>query len=312
MLSRTRPQQALVQMHQRRGMATNPNDIKKRIKGTQAIKKITKSMQMVSAAKLKGDEQRLVKGITFGRSLVGLLPEKSYTAETEPVPEPTAKQPLVAVISTDKGLCGGINSFATKMTRQVHEALQKATGQPAPILIFGGKSEGQLKRTHGNYLVGVIDECWKQPMNFAVASGMATELMSVASKVGADQISLVFNSYKSKIKYDTTVQRIPVFPSLLAANDEVPAPLNNFELEPDSATDAVQNFYEFAVATTLYGACLDNAAAEQSSRMQAMDNATKNAGEMIDKLLLQYNRARQSKITTELIEIISGAESLKG
>jgi len=313
MFSRSgRTQQVALQLQQRRNMGTNPNDIKKRIKGTQAIKKITKSMQMVSAAKLKGDEQRLVRGITFGRGLLSLLPEKSYTSETEVPPEPTSKKPLVAVISTDKGLCGGINSFATKMTRLVHEALNKANGQPAPLLIFGGKSEGQLKRTHGQYIIGVIDECWKQPMNFSVAGSMATELINAANKVGADQISLVFNSYKSKIKYDTTVQRIPNFATLLAANDEVPAPLDKFELEPDSASEAVQNFFEFTVATTLYGACLDNAAAEQSSRMQAMDNATKNAGEMIDKLLLQYNRARQSKITTELIEIISGAESLKG
>lgn len=301
-----------VQLHQRRGMATNPNDIKKRIKGTQAIKKITKSMQMVSAAKLKGDEQRLIRGITFGRGLLSMLPEKSYTSETETLPEPTSKKSLVAVISTDKGLCGGINSFATKMTRQVFDALNKHAGAPSPILIFGGKSEGQLRRTHGSYIVAVIDECWKMPMNFATAGGMATELINAVSKSESDQISLVFNSYKSKIKYDTTVQRIPNFPALMAKDDEIPAPLNGFELEPDSATDAVQNFYEFAVATTLYGACLDNATAEQSSRMQAMDNATKNAGEMIDKLLLEYNRARQSKITTELIEIISGAESLKG
>jgi len=293
-------------------MATNPNDIKKRIKGTQAIKKITKSMQMVSAAKLKGDEQRLNRGITFGRGLLNLLPEKSYTSETEVPPEPTSKNSFVAVISSDKGLCGGINSFATKMTKSVQEALNKYAGSPSPMLIFGGKSEGQLRRTHGNYIVAVIDECWKQPMNFAVAGGMTTELLSAVDSAGSDQISLVFNSYKSKIKYDTTVQRIPNFYKLFTKNDEVPAPLDAFELEPDSNIDAIQNFYEFAVATTLYGSCLDNATAEQSSRMQAMDNATKNAGEMIDKLLLQYNRARQSKITTELIEIISGAESLKG
>jgi len=299
-------------LQQRRGMATNPNDIKKRIKGTQAIKKITKSMQMVSAAKLKGDEQRMIRGITFGRGLVSLLPEKSYTSESPQVPEPTSKNALVAVISTDKGLCGGINSFATKLTRLTHDLLSKHSGTPSPILVFGGKSEGQLKRTHGQYIVGVIDECWKLPMNFAVAGGMATELLNAVNKTGSDQIDLVFNSYKSKIKYDTTVQRIPNFPALLATNDEVPAPLDAYELEPDTNSEAVQNFYEFAVATTLYGACLDNATAEQSSRMQAMDNATKNAGEMISKLLLQYNRARQSKITTELIEIISGAESLKG
>jgi len=312
MLARGRVQVAHLQT-QRRGFATNPNDIKKRIKGTQAIKKITKSMQMVSAAKLKGDEQRLKRGITFGRGLLSLLPEQPFDSESSEVqPTPTSNNSLVTVISSDKGLCGGINSFANKMAKHVHENLSKHAGAPPPLLIFGGKSEGQLRRTHGSYLVAVIDECWKQPMNFAVAGGLATELLSAVDKAGADQISLIFNSYKSKIKYLTTVQRIPNFAALLRQNDEVPAPLDAYELEPDSNTDAVQDLYEYTVAVTLYGACLDNATSEQSARMQAMDNATKNAGEMIDKLLLQYNRARQSKITTELIEIISGAESLKG
>lgn len=295
---------------QRRAFGTNPNDIKKRIKGTQAIKKITKSMQMVSAAKLKGDENRLANGITFGRALLPLLPEKSYTMENENPPEPTTKKSMIAVISSDKGLCGGINSYATKMTRTVHEHHQKASSEVSPVLIFGSKSEGQLRRSHGECMVAVVDECWKQPMNFATASGMATELLRLAQDL--DQVSLVFNSYVSKIKYDTTVQRIPNFFKLLTQTEEVPAPLDQFELEPDSNTDAILNFNEFATASILFGAAIDNAAAEQSSRMQAMDNATKNAGEMIDKLLLEYNRARQSKITTELIEIISGAESLEG
>lgn len=294
---------------QRRTFATNLNDIQKQIKGTQAIRKITKSMKMVSAAKLKGDETRMKKGITFGRGFLHLLPEKRYTSETEPQPAPTSNNALVAVISSDKGLCGGINSFATKMARTVHDALQKQTGNPSPLVVFGGKSEGQLKRTHGDYLLAVVDECWKNPMNFAVASGMATQLLKASAQ--SDQINIVYNSYVSKIKYDTTVQRIPNFEQVFAASDNLPAPLDAYELEPEGA-DFVQNFNEFALATTLYGICLDNATAEQSARMQAMDNATKNAGEMIDRLLLIYNRARQAKITTELIEIISGAESLKG
>lgn len=291
-------------------MATNLNDIKKKIKGTQAIRKITKSMKMVSAAKLKGDETRLKKGITFGRGFVHLLPEPAYTSENENPPAPSSKNALVAVISSDKGLCGGINSFATKMTRSVHDAIRlQEGGTGSPMVIFGGKSEGQLRRTHGQLLLAVVDECWKMPMNFAVASGMTTELLKAASS--SDQINIVYNSYVSKIKYDTTVQRIPNLEQVFAATDALPAPLDQYELEPEGA-DFVQNFNEFSLATTLYGICLDNATAEQSARMQAMDNATKNAGEMIDKLLLIYNRARQAKITTELIEIISGAESLKG
>lgn len=272
-----------------------------------------RSMQMVSAAKLKGDESRLQRGITFGRGLLSLLPEKAYTIEDAVAPEPTAKKAIVAVLSTDKGLCGGINSFATKMTRMVYDAVSKKNaGYANPLLVFGGKSEGQLRRTHGKYIFAVVDECWKSPMNFAVASGMATELLNATASTDADQINLIYNSFKSKIKYDTSAQRIPNFAKALAEGDDVPAPLNEYELEPDTTTDAVQNLYEYVVGVTLFGTCLDNAASEQSSRMQAMDNATKNAGEMISKLLLQYNRARQSKITTELIEIISGAESLKG
>jgi len=301
-----------LQRQQRRGFATNPNDIKKRIKGTQAIKKITKSMQMVSAAKLKGDETRMRNGIVFGRSMLDLYPEKVYTIETVEPPAPSAKKSLVTVLSSDKGLCGGINSFATKMTRLVFDAVSKANPDTQqPLFIFGGKSEGQLKRTHGKNVVAVVDECWKMPMNFAVASAMATELLNAAKETHSEQISLIFNSYKSKIKYDTSVQRIPNFLELFERSEELPAPLDAYELEPDNNADFIQNFNEFSVAVTLYGAALDNATSEQSSRMQAMDNATKNAGEMINKLLLQYNRARQSKITTELIEIISGAESLK-
>jgi len=171
-----------------------------------------------------------------------------------------------------------------------------------------------LRRSHGKYVKGSIDECWKSPMNFAVAGGMATSLLNAVREGGFDEIDLVSNSFKSMIKYLTICQRIPNFEQMLVRQEGggLPAPLDKYELEPDSASEAVQNLFEWTVAITLYGACIDNACAEQSSRVQAMDGATKNAGEMIDKLLLEYNRARQSKITTELIEIISGAESLKG
>lgn len=297
-----------------RNMGINPNDVKKRIKSTQSIAKITKSMKMVSASKLRGDQTRLEKGIAFGRGALALYPEKVYSAEDSVQPEPKAKKSLVVVVSSDKGLCGGINSFASKQCKAVVEQNAKKSIE-SNIVIIGGKSEGQLRRSHGKMVLTSIDECWKQPMNFAVASGMASEILAAANQAKADEISIVYNSFKSMIKYLTSVQRIPNWEMALASEEsggDAPAPLNAYELEPDSTQDCVQNLYEFALATTLYGICLDNATAEQSARMTAMDNATKNANEMISKLLLIYNRARQSKITTELIEIISGAESLKG
>lgn len=296
-----------------RNMGVNPNDVKKRIKSTQSIAKITKSMKMVSASKFRGDQTRLEKGKTFGRGMLSLYPEKAYSAEDPVQPEPKAKKSLVVVISSDKGLCGGINSFATKMAKSVMDVNTKK-GIASNVVVVGGKSEGQLRRTHGSMILCSIDECWKQPMNFAVASGMASEIISAAKAANADEVSIVYNSFKSMIKYLTTVQRVPNWEAQMASAEggEAPEPLNRFELEPDSTEECVQNLYEFSMATTLYGICLDNACSEQSSRMQAMENATKNANEMISKLLLVYNRARQSKITTELIEIISGAESLKG
>jgi len=289
------------------------SDIKKRIKGTTSIRKITKSMKMVSAAKLRGDQTRLANGAPFGRSARPFLPAL-YSIEDASPPEVTAKKGMVAVVSTDKGLCGGINTFSTRMTKLVLDQHEKKGDAGVGLYIYGMKSEGQLRRTHGKYVKGSIDECWKQPMNFAEASGMSSALLAAVKEGGYDEVSLVFNTFKSMIKYLTVVQRVPNFETLLAKQEAggLPAPLDKYELEPDSSTEAVQNFFEWTMATTLYGACIDNACAEQSSRVQSMDGSTKNAGEMIDKLLLEYNRARQSKITTELIEIISGAESLKG
>ena len=283
---------------QSRGLAANPNDIKKRIKSTQSIKKITKSMKMVSAAKLRGDQTRLERGIVFGRSALSIIPEKPQSAEEELKPT-TSKKTLVAVLSSDKGLCGGINSFATKMARQVIADAAKVPGAAQPgLVVYGGKSEAQMRRTYAQYFVKNVDECFKNPMNFATASGMASELIEAARQGEYEEIALVYNHFKSLIKYETTVQRMPNIEQQLAKTEDVPAHLAAYELEPDSQQEAIQNLFEFTVATTLFGAAIDNAASEQSSRMAAMDNASKNASDMIDKLTLIYNRARQAKITT--------------
>ena len=239
----------------------------------------------MSTAKYRGDATRREKSLLFGRALWSLFPEPRYMPDT--LTPTTAKNSLVVVVSSDKGLCGAINSFASKLARQVSADAAKAQGAAPGLVVIGSKSEAQLRRGYSKDMVKTIDENWKQPMNFATASGIASEILEASRARKSDEIALVYNSFKSMIKNDTVVLRIPHFENLLLQKEDTPAPLDKFELEPDSTSEAVQNLFEFAFASTLYGALMDNAAAEQSSRMTAMDNASKNAGDMIDRLLLQ-------------------------
>ena len=137
----------------------------------------------------------------------------------------------------------------------------------------------------------------------------------LAATDGTDRVDFIFNRFVSAIKYDTVLQGATNFANSIDAvteGAELPKPICDYELEPEVLDESLVNMYEYGVALKVYASALQNATSEQSSRMQAMDNASKNAGEMIDKLTIQFNRARQARITTELIEIISGAESLKG
>jgi len=311
MLSRTsNTARHAVQMQQTRGFAENLKAIQMRIVSTANIQKITKSMKMVSAAKLKGDQARLANGKVFGTAMDKLF---DYTAKEEEKPIAAFTTPLYVAITSDRGLCGGVNSSITRTLRRVLDS-DSADGLSPKAFIVGDKGHGPLVRLHSHFLCGQVNEPWKNPMNFAKTQYIADRI--IESAADSDCIKILYNKFYSAIRYETETITIPNYPKLAAVEDEnnndLPLPLNRYEGELESTEEFLLNMFDYGVSVRLYGCLIDNATSEQSSRMQAMENASKNAQEMVDKLTIKYNRARQAKITTELIEIISGAESLKG
>jgi len=270
------------------------------MQSTKNIKKITSSMKMVSAAKLKGDESRLFLARPFNawtESICG-SPKLMEDATYEELPQRT----LVVPVSSDKGLCGGINSF---ITRGVKDLVSKLTaqGKECDVVVIGDKGRGQLRRFMGDKIVRAATEC-ASPGNFNLACALSGELIA-AGAMEYDAVCIMYNSYVNAAVYKQMYK--VVRPMVGEGEDE---PMMEYEFEPDTKSEVLVDLYEYLLTSQLFHSFMDGAAAEQSSRMAAMENATKNAGEMIDKLRLQYNRARQARITTELIEIISGASAI--
>lgn len=294
---------------QQRGFAENLKAIQQRIQSTNNIKKITKSMKMVSAAKLRGDQGRLDLGRVFGASFEPIF---NATLGEEEVPL-VEEKPLYIGLTSDRGLCGGCNSFIAK---SIKIAMDKDLdeGKDPKCIVLGDKAASQLARMFPDRFIGQVLERSKTGANLSKTLVLADRV--IAANPDADSYNIVYNKFISAISYDTLQQKVPNYGKFVLQEDtekcDAPFPLNRYEGEMESSEEATQNMTEFALATQLYGCIIDSATAEQSARMQAMENATKNAGEMVEKLTVKYNRARQAKITTELIEIISGAESLKG
>lgn len=282
---------------QARTMATEAQ-LKVRIMGTQNISKITKSMKMVSAAKLRGDQTRLAAAIPFARWTDSITGEPKDLEEI-PVDDFSQKN-LVVLLTTDKGLCGGVNSIIGRMTKTTLAKLQ-ASGKEYQIFMQGEKGCSQFRRVYGDkFFAQVTDR--EVPYNFDLACSITSDILSAE----VDQIHILYNKFKSAIAYIPTIKSIT---PMVDPND--PA-LYQYEISEEDDLEILQNFYEYTLATDVFHAMLQNATSEQSSRMSAMENASKNAAEMVDSLTLQYNRARQARITTELIEIISGASALEG
>lgn len=277
-------------------MATE-KQLKERMVATQNIEKITKSMKMVSAAKLRGDQMRLAASVPFSgwASDITGAPQE---LEDLPSTDFPAKN-LIVTMTTDKGLCGGVNSILCRMTKQLIEKL-KAEGKDFDLFIMGDKGRAILSRIYADKVnSAAVDRV--MPYTFDLASALTQDMLGG----DYDSIHLVYNKFKSAIAYIPSVKTIK--PLLEPASPF----LYEYSVEPENDPETLQNFYEYTMATQMYHSLLENAASEQSSRMSAMENASKNAGEQIAKLNLQYNRARQARITTELIEIISGASALE-
>lgn len=280
-----------------RGMATE-KQILNRITGTSNIAKITKSMKMVSAAKMRGAENRMNAGRPFTAWLDN-LDGKNRVIERDgfvPADELEGDNTFI-VVSSDRGLCGGINSGIAKAVRK-----QLAVGAvSAELFVIGDKGRAQLRRDFGNQIRGNVTETFASPPNFTVASAIAEGVVATA-KSENEKVHVVYNKFQSAIAYLPSVRSLSV-----AVDSES---LAGYELEPDNREEVLADLKEFEIASAVFQGLIENSTSEESSRMSAMENATTNAQELISSLTLVYNKARQSRITTELIEIISGAASL--
>lgn len=261
-------------------------------------------MKMVSAAKLKGDENRLDRANAFN-SWTGAFSAEPYPVEDATFEELPQKCLLVPFTS-ERGLCGGVNSFITRATRNIIKTLD-AAGKESDVVVVGDKGRAQLKRFAPEKVELSLTDV-VAPGNFSLASGLAAELIE-AGAPDYDAVVLIYNEYVNAAVYK---QMYKVIKPLKAETEDGEEFLETYEFEPDEKSEALVDMYEFYLASEVFHSFMDGAASEQSARMTAMENASKNANEMIDSLTLRYNRARQARITNDLIEIISGASALEG
>ncbi|KAL2613546.1 hypothetical protein R1flu_025238 [Riccia fluitans] len=282
-------------------MASN-QIVRNRMKSVRSIQKITKAMKMVAASKLRGVQSKTEDSRGLWQPFTALLGDS---------PGVDAKKKIIVTISSDKGLCGGINSTSVKFSKALMR-LTAASGpdKQASYVVIGEKGKAQLQRDSKKNIRMFVTETQKLPINFSLACALADEIMQ---KVEFDAIHLVYNKFQSVVSFLPTVATI-LSPETLAAGSEEGklGELDSYEFEGSETRAAVlQNLSEFQLASVLYNALLENSCSEMGARMSAMDNSAKNASDMLEKLTLSYNRSRQAQITTELIEIISGAAALE-
>ncbi|KAH7975661.1 ATP synthase subunit gamma, mitochondrial [Rhipicephalus sanguineus] len=277
---------------QTRNMATL-KDIRVRLKSVKNIQKITQSMKMVSAAKYARAERDLKQARPYGEGAQAFY----EVAEIKP---PEGKQKtLIIAISSDRGLCGAIHSSVAKRIRTMMQEDPQLL-ENARIICVGDKVRGILQRLYGNNIILSFSDFGKKPPIFDDAVQVANAILGCDYEF--DKGILMFNRFKSVVSYATT--DIPVFSLETVTSSE------KYTLYDSLDADVLRSYQEYSLASLIYYAMKENACSEQSSRMTAMDSASKNAGEMIDKLTLTFNRTRQAVITKELIEIISGAAAL--
>jgi len=269
-------------------------DITLRLKSIKNIQKITKSMKMVSAAKYARAERQLKPARVYGNGALALYEKADIKAS-----EDKSGKHLIIGVSSDRGLCGAIHSNVAKVIKSQIAALT-GDGKEVMVVNVGDKLRGLLHKTHGKHIMLNCKEVGRKPPTFSDASIIATELLN--SGYEFDQGSVIFNKFRSVISYKT--ENKPLFSNETVANSE------SMGVYDDIDADVLRNYQEFALVNILYYGMKESTTSEQSARMTAMDSASKNASEMIEKLTLKFNRTRQAVITKELIEIISGAAAL--
>ncbi len=288
----------------------NLKDLKNRIASVKSTRKITKAMQMVAAAKLRRAQEAAEQSRPYTERFLAVMAGLSSAAEgSDSAPKLLSgtgsdQVQLLVVMTSERGLCGGFNTNIVKLAK-THATKLQAAGKTVKILTVGKKGRDQLKRDFGNLLIGHIDLSEVKRMSYGDAQGVAKDVLARFDAGEFDVATIFFGKFQNVVTQIPTAQQIIPF----AVPEGYEASETLYDYEPDEEA-ILADLLPRAVATAIFAALLENAASEQGARMSAMDNATRNAGDMIDQLTIQYNRSRQDVITNELIEIISGAEAL--
>jgi len=284
-------------------------ELKGRINSVKSTQKITKAKQMVAAAKLRRAQAAAEAGRPYAERLSAVMASLAGKVSGEGAPKLLAgtgsdQRNLIVLVNTDKGLCGGLNANLVKAAKVKAKALI-AEGKSVEFYLVGKKGRAPIRRDYADSIARHFDTSDVRTPGFEEAEAIAAELIEMFDAGKFDVAHLVYPIFKSALAQDpTTVQLIPV-----PAPEQADTSGAAVEYEPDEEEILAELLPRY-VKTQLFGALLEREASEQGASMTAMDNATRNAGDLINKLTIQYNRSRQAAITTELIEIIAGAEAL--
>ncbi|MEI6985734.1 MAG: F0F1 ATP synthase subunit gamma [Rhodospirillaceae bacterium] len=294
-------------------------DLKNRIASVQSTRKITAAMKMVAASKLRRAQMQAEASRPYAERMERML----ETLATDIMGKESALESmpklvrgtgsdlvqLLVVVTSDRGLCGGFNST---IVREVRRTIQrnKVDGKTTKLVVIGRKGRDQLRRDYGHLMIHYFDDIGKPRLSFADGNLVSSKILELYEAGEYDVASVVYNKFKSVIVQEVTVQQVVPLaqPKPTAVADEKQYKID-IEYEPDEQT-ILEELLPRNLSFQIFRSLLESAASEQGARMSAMDNATRNAGDMINKLTLNYNRTRQAYITKELIEIISGAEAL--
>ncbi len=286
-----------------------------RIRSVQSTQKITKAMKMVAAAKLRRAQEQALAARPYAEAMDKILASlgASFKGGTGPrlLAGTGAQQTHLLIVATsDRGLCGGFNSTIVREARRMIRSLL-AEGKTVKVFCVGRKGRDQLRRDYGNLIVETITDLGRPRLSFGDAQKVTTRLMEMFEAGEFDVAHVVFNQFKSAMTQIVTVQQIIPPPAPEADATAAPATTGGavYEFEPDEG-EILAELLPRNLTVQIFRVLLENAASFYGSQMTAMDNASRNAGDVIKKLTLQMNRSRQASITKELIEIISGAEAV--
>jgi F-type H+-transporting ATPase subunit gamma len=286
------------------------DDLKKRIKSVKSTQKITKAMKMVAAAKLRRAQESAEKGRPFSEKMNNVILNLSSSISDKDSASKflvgTGKDTthLCVVITADRGLCGGFNTNICRKAKNYFEKILKE-GKLLKIFTVGSKGHDQLKRLYGKYIIEKINFKGLKKITYKEAEDTGKIIIKLFNESQFDVCKIFYNRFKNVITQIPQEQQIVP----IEKQKEVKISDNFYEFEPEE-NEILDDLLPKNISTQIFKAFLENAASEQGSRMTAMDNATRNAEDLVDKLTINYNRSRQAAITKELIEIISGAESL--